>query len=94
MGPISQRTMLRHRKHAPAVPSHSASRRTIPKASKTVPKAMKTSQAPTAREGLSLPCSAHKVRRRHRSKSFPLLLQLRGSLTQQHLAHTSMALST
>lgn len=47
-GPISQPALLRCRERTPMVPTHSAGRKTLPTAGKT-------SQAPAARERLSLP---------------------------------------
>lgn len=62
--PISQPAQLQHREHAPPVPTHSASR-------KTVPKARKTSQAPAAGERLSLPLLYIQGQRKARQRELP-----------------------
>lgn len=79
-GPSSQPVLLRHQERALLVPP-------LKPAGKLFPKLGKQATFPQPGNGLPFPCSTHKVSRRHRGKSFPLLLpRLQGGLTRPHPA--------
>lgn len=76
-GPSSQPVLLRHQERALLVP-------TLKPAGKLLPKLGKQATLPQPGNGFPFPCSTHKVSRRHRGKSFPLLPpRLRGGLTDR-----------
>lgn len=78
-GPSSQPAPLRHQERALLVP-------TLRPAGKLILKLGKQALLPG--NGIPVPCSAGKVSRRHRGKSFPLLpARLRGRPTRPHPAH-------
>lgn len=82
-GPSSQPVLLRHQERALLVP-------TLKPAGKLFLKLGKQAVLPQPGNGFPFPCSTHKVSRRHRGKSFPLLPpRLRGRLTRPHPALTT-----